>query len=154
METDRERAEPAERIGLRGDGSADVVAGLADGLLEQREHQLVLAVEVLVEAAQRLLRPVDDLLDREVGRAPLVDQLERGVEEALHPLLGPGSGRVHTPRDTARSRQAGSFVSGAASTPAIPTVPSLVGSPGYRESYSSPTRLLPTYYISARNAPE
>ena len=87
-------AEPLERIGLRVDGRADVVVRLADGLLEQGEHELVLAVEVLVEAAQRLLRAVDDLLDRELGRALLVDQLERGVEEALHALLGAGAGRV------------------------------------------------------------
>src|SRR5207244_9468610 len=50
-------------------------------------QQLVLAVEVLVEAAQRLLRTVDDLLDRELGRAALVDQLEGGIEEALNALL-------------------------------------------------------------------
>ena len=78
---------------------AEVVGRLADRLLEQREQQLVLAVEVLVEAAQRLLRAVDDLLDRELGRALLVDQLERGVEEPLHALLGPRAGRVQAARD-------------------------------------------------------
>ena len=101
METKREGAESRERIRFGRDDLADVVPGLADGFLEQGEHQFVLAVEVLVEAAQRLLRPVDDLLDRELGRAFLVDQLERGIEEALHPLLGAGTGRVHAAGDGA-----------------------------------------------------
>jgi len=48
----------------------------------------VLAVEVLIEATQRLLRAVDDLLDREVRRPPLRDELLRRVQEALHTLLG------------------------------------------------------------------
>ncbi len=43
----------------------------------------------VVEPAQRLLRPLDDLLDGEVGGVLLVHERERGVEEALHPLLGP-----------------------------------------------------------------
>ena len=88
-----------ERVGLRLDDRAEVVGRLADRLLEQREQQLVLAVEVLVEAAQRLLRPVDHLLDRELGRALLVDELERGVEEPLDALLGPRPGGVQAARD-------------------------------------------------------
>ena len=85
--------------GLDSTTACEVVGRLADRLLEQREEQLVLAVEVLVEAAQRLLRPVDDLLDRELGRALLVDQLERGVEEALDALLGAGAGGVQAAGD-------------------------------------------------------
>ena len=54
VQADREHAEPIERIRFRVDRPADVVAGLADGLLEQGEHQLVLAVEVLVEPAQAI----------------------------------------------------------------------------------------------------
>src|SRR5262249_56436229 len=53
---------------------------------------------VLVEAAQRLLRTVDDLLDREVGRALLVDQLEGGIHESLDALLGTRARRVQAPR--------------------------------------------------------
>ena len=49
----------------------------------------MLAVEVLVEAAQRLARPVDDLLHREVGVVLLGNDRLGGVEESLHPLLGP-----------------------------------------------------------------
>ncbi len=98
VQPDRERAELVDRVGRRLDDEPQVVGGFAHGLLEQREQQLVLAVEVLVEAAQRLLRPVDDLLDRELGRALLVDQREGGVEEALDPLLGPGAGGVEAPR--------------------------------------------------------
>ncbi len=69
---------------------------LAHLLLEQREEQLVLAVEVLVEAAQRLLRPVDDLLHRELGRPLLGDDLAGGVQELLDPdrrSLPSGTGR-------------------------------------------------------------
>ena len=99
VQPDRERAEALERLGRRLDDVAEIVGRLANRLLEQGEQQLVLAVEVLVEAAERLLRLVDDLLDRELGRALLVDQLERGVEEALDPLLGAGTGRVQAAGD-------------------------------------------------------
>ena len=95
------RCSARERVGLGVDHLVQVVDGLGDGLLEQREQQLVLAVEVLVEAAQRLLRPFDDLLDRELGRALLVDQLERGVDEPLRPLLGAGAGRAQAARQCA-----------------------------------------------------
>ena len=98
VQPDRERVEAFERLGLGLDDGLQVVGRFADRLLEQREQQLVLAVEVLVEAAQRLLRPVDDLLDRELGRALLVDQRERGVEEPLDALLGAGAGRVQAAR--------------------------------------------------------
>ena len=80
--------EAVHRVRLRRDHGVQVVARLADGFLEQREEQLVLAVEVLVEPAHRLLGAVDDLLDRELGRPLFVHQRERGVEEALDPLLG------------------------------------------------------------------
>ena len=101
VEPDRERAQARERIGLRVDDRADVVVRFTDGLLEQGEHELVLAVEVLVEAAERLLRAVDDFLDGELGRALLVDELERGVEEALRALLGAGAGRGEASRNRA-----------------------------------------------------
>ena len=81
-------------IGSDSDSTAcaDVLDRLADGFLEEREQQLVLAVEVLVEPSQRLLRAVDDLLDRELARALVVDQLERRIQEALDTLLGPLTG--------------------------------------------------------------
>ena len=81
--------QPVHGIRLRRDHGLQVIARFADGLLEQREKELVLAVEVLVEPAHRLLRAVDDLLDRELGRPFFVHQRERGVEEALDPLLRP-----------------------------------------------------------------
>ena len=60
----------------------------------------MLAAEVLVEAAQRLTRALDDLLDGEVlARVALVHELERGVEEALDPVLGPRAGRVERSGD-------------------------------------------------------
>ena len=58
----------------------------------------MLAGEVLVEAAQRLPRTVDDLLDGELlAGLGAGQQLEAGVEEALHPALAPQPGRVERP---------------------------------------------------------
>jgi hypothetical protein len=55
----------------------------------------VLAGEVLVEAAQRLPGALDHVLDGEVlARLVVHHQVDRGVEEALYPLLGPGPRRV------------------------------------------------------------
>ena len=54
-----------------------------DVLLEQGEEQVVLARERLVEAAERELRPVDDVLDREREPTGLVEQLHRGLHEAV-----------------------------------------------------------------------
>src|SRR4029077_6970924 len=99
VQPDRERAEAFGGIRRRLDDTSEVVGRLADGLLEEGEEQLILAVEVLVEPAQRLLRPVDDLLDRELGRPLIVDELERRVEEALDALLGPRACRVQAARD-------------------------------------------------------
>ena len=89
---------------LVGDQLAEVLGRRPHRLLEEREQQLVLAGEVLVEAAQRLTRPLDDFLDGEllVGRA--LHELERRVEETLHPLLGP-HGAGSNERATASSRQ-------------------------------------------------
>ena len=80
------KAQPRKWLRFGIDHVFQVVDRLANGLLEQRKEQLVLAVEVLVEATQ-LLRPVDDLLDREVGGALLVDQLEGRIEVSLGALL-------------------------------------------------------------------
>jgi hypothetical protein len=92
VEADREGAKALDRLGLGFDGLADVLDRLPDGFLEEREQQLVLAVEVLVEPSQRLLRAVDDLLDRELGGALGIDQLERGIQESLDTLLGARAG--------------------------------------------------------------
>jgi hypothetical protein len=59
----REGAKAGQRLGLGGQRLAQILDRLADVLLQQREQQLVLAVEVLVEASQGLLGSVDDLLD-------------------------------------------------------------------------------------------
>jgi hypothetical protein len=74
----------------------------------------VLAVELQVEAPQRLTGPVDDLLDGKVGAALFDDDRLRGVEEALNALC-PRSFAVLMDRSTARCFQAGSslgFVTG------------------------------------------
>jgi signal transduction histidine kinase len=111
VQADRECAQPLEWPGLRRDGLAQILDRLADALLEQREQELVLAIEIMVEAAQRLLRAVDDLLDRELARAGLVDQLERGIQEPLDLLLGArgarrsGCGTARAGANRARSRR-------------------------------------------------
>src|SRR5262245_18673274 len=99
VQADRERAEPLERPGFRLDGLVAVLDRLADDLLEQREQQLVLAVEVLVEPSQRLLRAVDDLLDRELARPLLVDELERRVQESLDTPFGARARCAEAARD-------------------------------------------------------
>src|SRR5262249_31152135 len=55
----------------------------------------------LVEASQRLLRAIDDLLNRELGRAALVDQRERRIQQPLNALLGAGARRAQAFRDCA-----------------------------------------------------
>ena len=47
-----EAVQPSERRRLLGDGLAQFVGGRANGLVEQGQQEAVLAVEVLVEAAQ------------------------------------------------------------------------------------------------------
>ena len=72
-----------------------MVGRRADRLLEQGEQELLLPAEVLVEAAQRLARALDDLLDGELlARLVVVHQLEGGIEEALHAALGADPGGV------------------------------------------------------------
>jgi hypothetical protein len=51
VQSDGEHAQSLEGIGYRNDDVPEVVGGFANGLFEQREEQLVLAVEVLVEPA-------------------------------------------------------------------------------------------------------
>src|SRR5690606_822564 len=68
---------------------ADLVRGAAQGILEQCQQQFVLTVELQVEAAQRLFRPIHDLLDREIGGAFFGDDRLGGIEEPLHALFGP-----------------------------------------------------------------
>ncbi len=62
-------AEAVERVAGRG-GLADAIEEWIHLRFEEGEQQLVLAVEVLVEAPQRLLGAVDDLLDGELDRTP------------------------------------------------------------------------------------
>src|SRR3954453_18712852 len=72
----------------------------ADRLLEQGQQELLLAAEVLVEAAQRLAGALDNLLDRELlARRALGHQLEGGIEEPLHAALGASARRVERARD-------------------------------------------------------
>ena len=99
--------ETVERIAVDG-LPLDPGDRLAHLLLEQREEELVLAVEVLVEAAQRLLRTVDDLLHGELGRALLADDLACRVQELLHarrPRARVRRGSSARSRDRARRRR-------------------------------------------------
>src|SRR5262245_23850010 len=99
VQADGEGAQPRQRLGLGGDRGAEVLDRLAHALLEQREQQLVLAVEVLVEPAQRLLRAVDHLLDRELAGALLVDQGEGRLQQTLDALLRARTRGAQAPRD-------------------------------------------------------
>ena len=96
---DQEGAQPVHRVVDAVDGVGEVQRGRPDRLLEERQQELVLAGEVLVEAPQRLTRALDDLLDGEVLVLRRAHELEGGVEESLHPLLGPSAGRVERPGD-------------------------------------------------------
>ena len=70
-------------------------------LFEQGKEKLMLAVEVLVETAQRLFRPIDDLLNGELRRLLLGDDLTGRVEKALHSLGRPLPSRLGGPVDGA-----------------------------------------------------
>ena len=67
---DHEPVELLDRVVFLGNPLPKVVRGGADRLLEERQEQLVLAAKILVEAAQGLPRPVDDLLNGEPFPSP------------------------------------------------------------------------------------
>src|SRR5439155_17768289 len=95
-----EAVQPLERLLLGADSIAELVGRRPDGLLEQRQQQLLLAAEVLVEAAQRLPRLLDHVLDGEVlSGFAVAQQLEGGIDEALHAVLGPDPSGVQRPGD-------------------------------------------------------
>ncbi len=87
--------QPLERTFLLGDLLLETVRRRPDRLVEEREQQLVLPGEVLVEAAQRLPGAVHDLLDGELlAGLGVAEEFEPGIEEALHPALAPDPSRV------------------------------------------------------------
>src|SRR5436190_1222681 len=96
---DYETVEALARVLLARDALLNLSGGRPHGLLEQGEQQLLLAAEVLIEAPQRLPRLLDDVLHGEVltGGA-LAQQVEGGVDEALHAALGAHPGGVERPR--------------------------------------------------------
>ena len=101
---DDEAVEPLEGEVLVGEQLLQPVDGRPDGLVEESEEQLVLAREVLVEAAERLAGTVDDLLHGELlAGLGAGQELEPGVEEALHATLAAHPGRVERP-DAGRRR--------------------------------------------------
>ena len=108
---------------------AEILERLADGLLEEREEQLVLAIEVLVEPSQRLLRAIDDLLDRELGRAPLVYQRETRIQDSLNALLRAGARGAQALRDRAPTPGPGPFPSCRSSALAMESSSSVDRSP-------------------------
>src|SRR6185312_12258844 len=71
------------------------------GVFEKCEQELMFAVELQVEAAQRLPGAVDDLLNREVGAALLDDDGLGGVEEPLDALRCPELCCLDRPLDRA-----------------------------------------------------
>ena len=95
----REAVEALEWCALASELLFEPVRRREDRLVEEGEEQLVLAGEVLVEAAERLPRAVHHLLDGELlaGLGP-GEQLEPGIEEPLDPSLAPQPGRVEGAR--------------------------------------------------------
>ena len=93
VQHDHRRLQPIQRITLRRRRPQRHHRSI-DLLFEQAEHQLVLPVEVLVEAPQRLLRTINHLLHRELGRVLLGNDLPRRVQEPLHPLRRPQPRRL------------------------------------------------------------
>jgi hypothetical protein len=67
-------------------GGSDLVGRSAQRVFEQRQQQFMLAVELQVEASQRLPRAVYHLLHGEVGAAFFDDDGLRRVQEALNAL--------------------------------------------------------------------
>ena len=82
-------------------GGADLVGRAAQGVFEQRQQQLVFAVELQVEAPQRLAGAVHDLLDSEVRAALFDDDGLRGIQEALNALCRPQFRGLDGPLDRA-----------------------------------------------------
>ena len=80
-----EAVEAFERIALLGHLFSELLGRRLHRLLEEGQQQLVLAAEVLVEAAQRLAGALDDLLDGEFLARTGVQELDGGVEKALDP---------------------------------------------------------------------
>ena len=85
--------ETLEDVVLGGDRRSQVLRRGTDGFLEEGEEELVLATEVLVEAAQGLSRALHDFLDGELVVAVL-DELARRVEKALDASFCPCAGRL------------------------------------------------------------
>ena len=98
--TRRRSGAAARRRARGGDLLLQAVGRRADRLVEEGQEQLVLAGEVLVEAPQGLARTLHHLLHGEVPAGlGARQQLEPGIEEALHPVLAPHPGRVERPGD-------------------------------------------------------
>src|ERR1700738_4475582 len=78
-----------ERIRMTFGGRPDLFGGPAQGVFEKSEQELMLAIELQVEAPQRLAGPVHDLLDGEVSSALFDDDGLGGVQEPLNALRWP-----------------------------------------------------------------
>ena len=103
--------QPLDRLVLVVGGGANLVGRSGQGVFEQREQQLVLAVKLQVEASQRLPRAVDDLLHGEVRAALFDDDRLCGVKESLNALSGPELGGLDRSLD--RALLPGGFFAGA-----------------------------------------
>jgi hypothetical protein len=94
-------AQGVHRVTVSAGGGVDLAGRPAQGVFVEREQELMLAVEVLVEAAQRQAGPFHDVMDGEVHGRLLGDDGRGRVEEPLDPLLGPQLGRPGGPFDRA-----------------------------------------------------
>ena len=116
---DDEDVDLLERVVDVGDLGLELLGAAPHELLEQGQQQLVLAGEVLVEAAQRLAGALDDLLDGEVlvrsSRPSAPGQRRGSAAPASRPAAAPS--RAIGPRRARATEAASSVVVGFAVTP-------------------------------------
>ena len=105
--------EHPQRRGARQTGRvfAPLARRLGHDLVDQRQQQLVLGGEVLVEGSQRGFGPLDDFEHREVGATGLPEDRQRRLHEAFFSRFGVDADAVrrtfrrlrhdrHLPRDS------------------------------------------------------
>ena len=90
-----DHAQPGHRAGQGCDHQAVVADGFADGLLEHREHELVLAGEIIVEGAAGEAGAGEDGADRQPFEPGLVEQFVSGLDHAPGPRIAVAGGEPH-----------------------------------------------------------
>src|SRR3954454_5118571 len=83
------RRSARDRVGLCRDGALDATDQQPSGLVEERDEECLLTREVEIDAALRGVGAPGDLVDQGVAVAVAREDVERGIEDALSPLLAP-----------------------------------------------------------------